>query len=277
MASVPKEGVYRFKHVETGTMLTLSSESSVIGSKTDAGTKSRWRLSPAKDVPGGYHVTNVADDKYLYYYAPNNKITMSSNGIWFLESTGKPNEYYFHMQWNHYVAMIDKFAHLNAGEKWILEFIGPLDKILPAPTLHQNVHYPFAPGNYVIRNVGTDTVMDLDAVSKKVVGHQANGNKSQEWHLRPTAVGTCMAIKTLDGGMTGVLDLRQDAVLECSTVYDLDYMLTIIRADKGFWLAPLSNPYLVYDLRAANPADGTEICLWPKNDLDHQKWYFDPA
>ncbi|CEL54744.1 hypothetical protein RSOLAG1IB_07278 [Rhizoctonia solani AG-1 IB] len=119
--------------------------------------------------------------------------------------------------------------------------------------------------------------MDLDAVSKKVVGHQANGNKSQEWHLRPTAVGTCMAIKTLDGGMTGVLDLRQDAVLECSTVYDLDYMLTIIRADKGFWLAPLSNPYLVYDLRAANPADGTEICLWPKNDLDHQKWYFDPA
>jgi hypothetical protein len=44
-----------------------------------------------------------------------------------------------------------------------------------------------------------------------------------------------MAIMTLDGGMTGVSDLKQDEVLKCSTLFDLDYMLIFTRADKGFW------------------------------------------
>ncbi|CEL60507.1 hypothetical protein RSOLAG1IB_12368 [Rhizoctonia solani AG-1 IB] len=119
--------------------------------------------------------------------------------------------------------------------------------------------------------------MEVNASTGKVFGHQANGSKSQQWNLRPTSVGTCMSIRLLNGGMTGVSDVKQDEVVKASSLYNLNFMLILIRADKGFWIGHLSNPFLVYDLRGGNPADGTEICLWPKNDLEHQKWYFDPV
>ncbi|CAE6451225.1 unnamed protein product [Rhizoctonia solani] len=241
MTSLPKAGIYRIKHVSTGTLLTMSKQ--IIGSPKDAGQES-------KDAKNGH--------------------------------------YYFHMQWNHYVARMDdtdKIAKLaraqyTANEKWIFEFVGPLDKTIPEPTLHQHIHYPFAPGDYKITNVGTGTVMDLETGSgtnPKVVGNQANGSDSQKWHLRPTATGTNMAIKTLGGKMTGLSDLRQGTIVELFNSVDTNYMLTFTPADKGFWISPIAYPFFVYDLTGANPADGTEICLWPKNDQDHQKWYFDPA
>ncbi|CCO32773.1 hypothetical protein BN14_06836 [Rhizoctonia solani AG-1 IB] len=167
------------------------------------------------------------------------------------------------MQWDHLVAVIKKAtpqvrrAQLNISDKWILEFVGRLDKVLPAPTLYQNIHYPFAPGNHTIRNAATGTVMEVNASTGKNFDIECN--------------------KVESSSNISVSDVKQDEVVKASSLYNLNFMLILIRADKGFWIGHLSNPFLVYDLRGGNPADGTEICLWPKNDLEHQKWYFDPV
>ncbi|KAF8687078.1 hypothetical protein RHS03_10003, partial [Rhizoctonia solani] len=287
MSKLPEAGIYQIKHASTGKWLTMSSESSVIGSPTNTGKKSQWRLSPAPGVYGGYHVTSLEDDRYLNYSAGNNHIRMFTTGIWCLEDAGVAGQYYFHMQWNHFVATMsaaDNVAKVDrwrgaAEEKWIFEFVGPLDKILPAPTLHQNIHYPFAPGHYVIRNVGTGTVMHAESGTgeRAVVGHRANGSEGQKWYVRPTATGTAMHIKTVGGDTTGVQDLQQDTAFGIYQSLDTNYMLTITPADKGFWISPAAYPFHVLDVAGADPADGTKIVLWPMTGQEHQKWYFDPA
>ncbi|KAF8684044.1 hypothetical protein RHS04_01534 [Rhizoctonia solani] len=283
MSKLPEAGIYQIKHASTGNWLTMSSSSSIVGSPTNTGKKSQWRLSPASGIYGGYHVTNLEGDRYLNYNASNNHMIMFGTGIWCLEDAGVAGQYYFHMQWNHYVGIMSaaKVARCRrvADEKWIFQFVGPLDKVLPAPTLHRNIHYPFAPGHYVIRNVGTDTVMHVEYGSGDgaVVGHQANGSKDQKWYVVPTATGTAMAIKTVGGDMTGVTDLQQDAALGIYKSLDPDYMLIITPADKGFWISPAAYPFNVFDVAGANPADGTEIVLWPRTGEEHQKWYFEPA
>ncbi|CAE6446095.1 unnamed protein product [Rhizoctonia solani] len=131
-----------------------------------------------------------------------------------------------------------------------------------------------------MRNVGTGTVLHADdpsQVETKVVGHQANNSDNQKWKLRPTRFGNTMGIISSSGIMTGLATLQQSDTLKLSISKELNYVLMFIPADKGFWIAPVANPYFVYDLTGANPADGTDICLWPKNDQEHQKWYLDPA
>ncbi|GAB1528335.1 hypothetical protein RhiTH_011529 [Rhizoctonia solani] len=283
MSKLPEAGIYQIKHASTGNWLTMSSPSSIVGSPTNTGKKSQWRLSPASGIYGGYHVTNLEGDQYLNYNASNNHMIIGGTGIWCLEDAGVAGQYYFHMQWNHYVGIMSaaKVARCRrvADEKWIFQFVGPLDKVLPAPTLHRNIHYPFAPGHYVIRNVGTDTVMHAEYGSGDgaVVGHQANGSKDQKWYVVPTATGTAMAIKTVGGDMTGVTDLQQDTALGIYKSLDPDYMLIITPADKGFWISPAAYPFNVFDVAGANPADGTKIVLWPRTGEEHQKWYFEPA
>ncbi|CCO37122.1 hypothetical protein RSOLAG1IB_07277 [Rhizoctonia solani AG-1 IB] len=284
---LPDPGIYRIKHVSTGSYMTRVSETTVTGSPTNQGKKSQWRLSPAANVYGGYHLTSVESDKYFHYNHSTNEMHTYDSGLWCIEKTDKNGEYYLHAQWNHLVAKIDDkdktvrvaTALAAADEKWTFEVVQPLDKTLPPLTIHQYTHYPFTPGQYVIRNVSTGTVLhanDPEQAETKVVGHQANNSDNQKWKLLPTRLGNTMGILSSSRIMTGLSTLQQSDTLKLSAARDLNYVLMFIPADKGFWIAPVANPYLVYDLTGANSADGTEICLWPKNDLDHQKWHFDP-
>ncbi|KAF8750886.1 hypothetical protein RHS01_08962 [Rhizoctonia solani] len=302
MSTLPQAGIYQIKHASTGNWLTMSSSSSIVGSPTNTGKKSQWRLSPASGIYGGYHVTNLEGDRYLNYNASNNHMIMFGTGIWCLEDAGVAGQYYFHMQWNHYVGIMSaaKVARCRriADEKWIFQFVGPLDKVLPAPTLHRNIHYPFAPGHYVIRNVGTDTVMHVEYGSGDgaVVGHQANGSKDQKvstFRVIPfqnfDAKRDCAVVCCPDGNWNcyghqdswwrhdGRYRFTQDAALGIYKSLDPDYMLIITPADKGFWISPAAYPFNVFDVAGANPADGTEIVLWPRTGEEHQKWYFEPA
>ncbi|QRW21819.1 eukaryotic translation initiation factor 3 subunit 8 [Rhizoctonia solani] len=222
--------------------------SSIVGSPTNtekvtvAPISCIWHLR-------GYHVTNLEGDQYLNYNASDNHMIIGGTGIWCLEDAGVAGQYYFHMQWNHYVGIMSaadnvaKVARCRrvADEKWIFQFVGPLDKVLPAPTLHRNIHYPFAPGHYVIRNVGTDTVMHAEYGSG--TGQISMRNVIAQWYVVPTATGTAMAIKTQTRG-------------------------------SGYLPA---YPFNVFDVAGANPADGTKIVLWPRTGEEHQKWYFEPA
>ncbi|QRV95239.1 ricin-type beta-trefoil lectin domain protein [Ceratobasidium sp. AG-Ba] len=280
--------VFRIQHVASGSFMTVSETTGnpVVGgqpAKTDK--KSHFQLVPV--FSGGYKLKNIASGQEVHFDA-------ARNGMLFAATTG--SVFFIRKESNSQFAI-----HVNRSPNYVvdLEQANMLDENLYAIRLVQEknaksplwtlgnveeekpnpppVCYPFAPGIYVIRNVKTGTVMDLegavDGEGVNIQGHQANNGANQRWHVMPSGNGSNMSIQNVATDEYAAYPRYEQEATLTSSFRAAEYQITA--ADKGFYIAPVELPTHVVDLTKGLEADRTPICLWVKHTEDHQKWYFE--
>ncbi|KAH7337930.1 hypothetical protein B0J17DRAFT_660069 [Rhizoctonia solani] len=139
-----------------------------------------------------------------------------------------------------------KIDKSQKNQRWIIE---PLRPVLP--------------GAYVIKNVRTGTVIDLERSTKgegvKIFGFQPNGGINQKWNIQPGSKAPTVAIRSVATDAYAAYPALEKGENLRSSNKSQEYIIS--PADKGF--------------HGAGEANETEICLWIKHDGDHQKWYFE--
>ncbi|CAE6443932.1 unnamed protein product [Rhizoctonia solani] len=153
-----------------------------------------------------------------------------------------------------------KLDKSQKNQRWIIE---PLRPVLPAI--------------YVIKNVKTGTVMDLEHSTKgegvKIFGFQPNGGANQKWKIQAGSKAPNVAICSVATDAYAAYPTLEKGENLRSSNKSQEYIISL--ADKGFHISPVQQPEYVLDMSGAGEANETEICLWIKHDGDHQKWYFE--
>ncbi|CAE6434797.1 unnamed protein product [Rhizoctonia solani] len=263
-------GAYRIKNVETGTYMVMTStgaKTSIVCAQAEEGDKkSLWRLVATRD--GKYKLRNLEHNMEAHTGQDFSMIGEPNGHSWFVRD-GTGNEKIIHTGNNEVILELVKASKKvqlkvdksQKNQRWIFETV-----------------YLVAPGTYVIKNVKTGTVMDLEGAKAgegaRIVGFQANGNANQKWDIQPGDGINMTICSAATNTYAGYPTFEQGATLRSSAQ---PHNYSIIRADKGFYIAPVEKPDHVLDLSGASQADETDICLWIKHDGDHQKWYFEAA
>ncbi|CAE6525092.1 unnamed protein product, partial [Rhizoctonia solani] len=139
--------------------------------------------------------------------------------------------------------------------------------------------YPYIaqPGtSYIIKNVATDTVIHYEpktATGDKVFSRKADGSNNQKWLSKATGLGTNVTLQGPNNKHFIFINFEQGKTLEPSTTKSNGYFVG--SAPKGYYIYPAERPDHVLDVMGGEKADGTEICLWPRNGEEHQMWYFE--
>ncbi|KAG8785674.1 hypothetical protein FRC12_017291 [Ceratobasidium sp. 428] len=140
---------------------------------------------------------------------------------------------------------------------------------------------PVSPGTYILKNVKTGTVIDLNRGQANegadVFGYDHNGGNNQKWQIQPTGHGQNFTIRNLETNTYAAFPGQSFAqgVLVKASSQPQEY--TFAAADKGIFICPTQQPGYVLDLVHGSEKNGTKICVWQNNQQDNQKWYFERA
>ncbi|CAE6503566.1 unnamed protein product [Rhizoctonia solani] len=282
MAAYP--GVYRIKNVETGTYMTMTStgtKTSIVCSEAGERDKqSLWRLVA---VSGGKHKlrnlehnleAHTGQDFYMIG-EPNGHswLIRNENGDERIIDSGNHNVILEGVKATKKVQL--KLDKSQKNQRWIFEPASDPDRDTE-PQLPPG-DYPVSPDIYILKNVKTGTVMDLDGAKEgenvRIFGFQANGGTNQKWNIQPGSKAPSMTIRCLATDTYAAYPAFEQGATLRSSAQPHEYDIT--SADKGFYISPVQKSDYVLDLTGAGEADETEICLWVKHTGDHQKWYFE--
>ncbi|KAG8709253.1 hypothetical protein FRC11_005741, partial [Ceratobasidium sp. 423] len=168
-----------------------------------------------------------------------------------------------------------KLDKSQKNQRWIFEPASNPDQGTE-PQLPLPGDYPISPGIYVLKNVKTGTVIDLDGAkggeNVRIFGFQANGGANQKWNIQPGNEPPNVTIRCFATDTYAAYSAFEQGATLRSSAQPHEYIIT--PADKGFYISPVQKPDYVLDLSGAGEANETEICLWAKHTGDHQKWYF---
>ncbi|CEL61495.1 hypothetical protein RSOLAG1IB_12466 [Rhizoctonia solani AG-1 IB] len=261
-------GAYRIKNAETGTYMTMTStgtKTSIVCAQADKeDKKSLWRLVATRD--GKYKLRNLEHNLEAHTGQDFSMIGEPNGHSWFVRD-GTGGEKIIHTGNNEVILELVKATKKvqlkvdksQKNQRWIFETI-----------------YLVAPATYVIKNVKTGTVMDLEGAKEgegvRIIGFHKNGSANQKWNLQPGDGINMTICSAATNTYAGYPTFEQGATLRSSAK---PHNYSIIQADKGFYIAPVEKPDHVLDLSGAGEADNTEICLWAKHGGDHQKWHFE--
>ncbi|KDN37496.1 hypothetical protein RSAG8_10095, partial [Rhizoctonia solani AG-8 WAC10335] len=288
-------GIYRLKNVGTGyylTMTTAEPEQPVVCAQTQPGDKrSLWRITSAPD--GAYKFKNEehnlelqrptksvsiygAPEGFAFYITgPDNARKIRSKAtrgtILQQEPSGRKKD--------QITSAVEDSAATH--QQWIFEKVqddpNPGPGPGPGPQPGPEPNPCTKPGKYVIRNVKSGTVVDLEKMTPgdnvKIFGFQGNGGENQKWDIQPSATSPHMTLlcvattkyATHPTPKEGESLLSSGQAQECF----------IIPADKGFYIGPVQKPGYVWTLRGGNSANETPILLSMNHGLDEQKWRFE--
>ncbi|KAG8739582.1 hypothetical protein FRC10_005410 [Ceratobasidium sp. 414] len=264
---------YRLRNAQSGTFMTLDviQGRPIVGQSTANDEKSIWKIVPVST--GGYKLKNEASGLEAHMDgASGGKLFGAASGtVWSIQKTANNELAIQAYARNTYVVELDQIRLVpNKSAKnqlWIIDIAKPQER------------YPFPPGIYVIKNVKTGTVIDLQRGAPgegiSILGFQFNDGANQKWDIQGSGNGSNMTIRSVATGAYAAYPSFEQGALLKSSAQPHEYIVTA--ADKGYYFAPVQKPDHVVDLTKGFEADETEICLWIKHTQDHQKWYVERA
>ncbi|KAG8702180.1 hypothetical protein FRC11_011632 [Ceratobasidium sp. 423] len=281
MATFPD--IYRIKNVGTGDYLALTSgtpKDPVACSPINQGDKKwLWRIEGSGTGP--YKIKNEEYNLQVDRPTYSLKILSNTDGYAFYIEGPETGRKIRSAAGAGTVLQHDKAKNqvLSAKDKkdkqqeWIFE----TDSENPRPPPQGT--YPIKPGKYVIKNVKTGSVIDLEKCipgdGVKIFGFGANGGLNQQWDVQPSATAPYMTLRCIATDKYARYSNLQEGETLRSSSQSQEYF--IIPADKGFYIGPVGKPGYVFDLTGGNVADETPISLLRNHGRDHQKWRFEPA
>ncbi|QRW09463.1 ricin-type beta-trefoil lectin domain protein [Ceratobasidium sp. AG-Ba] len=284
--------VFRIQHVASGSFMTVSETTGnpvVGGQPAKIDKKSHFQLVPVSS--GGYRLKNVASGQEVHFDAARNGmlfaattgsvffIRKESNGQFAIHVNRSPNYVVDLEQAN----MLDENLYAirlvqEKNAKSPLWTLGAVEEEKPKPP---PVCYPFPPGIYVIRNVKTGTVMDLegavDGEGVNIQGHEANNGANQRWHVMPSGNGSNMTIQNVaTDEYAAYPNMSKKQLLSRPSGRPSIKSRQLTRDSSEYIsIAPVELATHVVDLTKGLEANRTPICLWVKHTEDQQKWYFE--
>ncbi|KAF8686932.1 Ricin-type beta-trefoil, partial [Rhizoctonia solani] len=269
-------GSYRIKNVETGTYLTMTStgsKTSVTCAQSESGDKkSLWQLVPARD--GKFKLKNVEHNLEAQTGQDFAMVGELKGHSWFIRD-GTSGQKIIHTGKSNFVLEFVKVILAPPFFVAVLQLKADKSQKSQRWTFESAYAVPLAV--YVIKNVKTGTVMDLagarEGAGVQIFGYSFNGGGNQKWDIKPGTGPLDITIRSvLTNAYAAYPTAQQDENLQTS-LEPQEFVITA--ADKGYYISPVKRSDQVIDLAGADAADGTRICLWVKENSDHQKWYFE--
>jgi len=272
---------YRLRNVQSGTFMTLGAQQGrpIVGQSSANDEKSMWKIVPVST--GGYKLKNEASGLEAHMDgASGGKLFGAPSGtVWAIQKTANNELVIQAYVRDTYVVELDQGKPNNGAvirlvpnkstknQLWVIDIAKPEER------------YPFAPGIYIIKNVHTGTVIDLERGAPgegiNIFGFQLNNGANQKWDIQGSGNGSNMTIRSVATGMYAAYPSFEQGAILRSSAQPHEYIVT--PADKGYYFAPVQKPDHVVDLTKGLETNETEICLWIKHTQDHQKWYVERA
>jgi len=280
-------GIYRLKNVGTGyylTMTTATPDQPVVAAQTEPGDKkSLWRITSAPD--GTYKFKNEEHNLELLRPAKSVSIYGAQEGFAFY-ITGPDDARRIRSKATGGTILqqepkgtkkdqIISAIEVSGGthQQWIFEKVQDVTEPQPKPESNPCTK----PGKYVIRNVKSGTVVDLEKMipgdNVKIFGFQGNGGTNQQWDIRPSANVPFMTLLCVATTKYATHPTPKDGESLLSSGQAQECV--IIPADKGFYIGPVQKPGYVWTLQGGSSANETPILLSINHGRDDQKWRFE--
>ncbi|KAA8650331.1 uncharacterized protein ATNIH1004_003015 [Aspergillus tanneri] len=130
------------------------------------------------------------------------------------------------------------------------------------------------PGQYILTNKATGTVLDLSGSdSKSIIGWQHNGGSNQNWDILPVQDDTYMIASAAGGKRITAPDGGDRPIAALADPNDPRSLWRAFTNDGfGYIFHNMADPGKVLDLAASSPDNGTPIVLWEPNGGANQEW-----